>query len=130
MNKKGVIGIILLVCVYIFSGIPCPIKLVTGISCGGCGMTRAVKCLLSGDFGAAFHYHPLVLVFPVYFIILFCKNKIGEKTFKTITQIFLLLVFAVYFIRIFNPLDEVVTADIKDGIIYKMLHYAAERRFI
>ena len=121
MNKKGVIGIILLVCVYIFSGIPCPIKLVTGISCGGCGMTRAVKCLLSGDFGAAFHYHPLVLVY---------KNKIGEKTFKTITRIFLLLVFAVYFIRIFNPLDEVVTADIKNGIIYKMLHYAAERRFI
>ncbi len=37
----------------------CPIKLVTGLSCLGCGMTRSVLLVLSGDIQAAFRMHPL-----------------------------------------------------------------------
>ena len=49
-------------------GISCPIKFVTGISCAGCGMTRAWKVLLfHGDFRQAFYYHPLFLL-PVGFL--------------------------------------------------------------
>jgi hypothetical protein len=29
--------------------------------CPGCGMTRAVRFFLAGDFGASFHMHPLAL---------------------------------------------------------------------
>ena len=32
----------------------------TGISCPGCGMSRAVLLMLSGHFRAAFRMHPLV----------------------------------------------------------------------
>lgn len=42
------------------TGIGCPIRFFTGISCPGCGMSRAVLLLLSGHFQAAFRMHPLV----------------------------------------------------------------------
>ncbi|WP_373689128.1 DUF2752 domain-containing protein [Clostridium sp. YIM B02551] len=40
-------------------GIGCPIKFLTGISCAGCGMTRAWIRVIHLDFKGAFYYHPL-----------------------------------------------------------------------
>jgi len=42
------------------TGIGCPIRFFIGISCPGCGMSRAVLLMLSGHFQAAFRMHPLV----------------------------------------------------------------------
>jgi hypothetical protein len=39
----------------------CPIALITGIACPGCGMTRAVSHLIQGDMAGALTYHPLVI---------------------------------------------------------------------
>jgi len=41
-------------------GITCLIKKTTGISCPGCGMTRALLALVRLDVSAALYYHPLV----------------------------------------------------------------------
>lgn len=44
----------------------CAFKLVSGLDCPGCGMTRALSALLHGDVDAAVLFHPLVVVvFPV-----------------------------------------------------------------
>ena len=51
------------------TGIGCPIKFFTGISCGGCGMTRALAALVSLRIRDAFYYHPLVLVPPIYCVL-------------------------------------------------------------
>lgn len=40
----------------------CPMAVVTGIPCPGCGMTRATLSALHGDFATAFRYHPLALL--------------------------------------------------------------------
>ena len=40
----------------------CPIRRFWGISCPGCGMTRACAALLRLDFQTAAAYHPLVFV--------------------------------------------------------------------
>ena len=40
--------------------IPCLFRLVTDISCPGCGMTRACVSLAQGEFAAAWSYHPFV----------------------------------------------------------------------
>jgi hypothetical protein len=37
----------------------CPINLLTGFNCLGCGLTRSVLLVLSGDFSAAFQMHAL-----------------------------------------------------------------------
>lgn len=55
-------------------GITCPILFMTGISCAGCGMTRAWLSLFRLDFGAAFYYHPLFWL-PALLIVLFLFEK-------------------------------------------------------
>jgi hypothetical protein len=37
----------------------CPFKLMTGLPCPGCGMTRSVVALLHGDITTSTYYHPL-----------------------------------------------------------------------
>ena len=46
-------------------GIACPIHAATGIYCPGCGGTRAVKAVLTGDLPLAFHDNALLMVSPV-----------------------------------------------------------------
>jgi len=43
----------------------CPIALLTGVPCPGCGMTRAASALLRGDLSLALDYHPLIPLFAV-----------------------------------------------------------------
>lgn len=38
---------------------PCPFLAVTGLPCPTCGITRAARLALHGDFGGAFRMHPL-----------------------------------------------------------------------
>lgn len=46
-------------------GVGCPIKFMTGVSCPGCGMTRAWLELAQGHLAAALAYHPLFWAVPV-----------------------------------------------------------------
>ena len=43
-------------------GYSCPIKLVAGVPCPTCGITRACRLVLHGDFAEATAMHPLVWV--------------------------------------------------------------------
>ena len=61
--KTVIISIIMVIIAYgimQYMGITCPIKYITGISCAGCGMTRAWIALLHFDINTAFMYHPLL----------------------------------------------------------------------
>ena len=46
-------------------GHACPINLIFGVPCPGCGLTRAVLLFLRGDFAGAFAMHPLFVVLPL-----------------------------------------------------------------
>ena len=48
----------------------CPSVILTGLPCAGCGMTRAVFFLASGQFGRAWRLHPMA--FPVLLFVLYC----------------------------------------------------------
>ncbi len=41
---------------------PCPLRIVTGLPCPTCGMTRATRLALHGDFASATHMHPMWFV--------------------------------------------------------------------
>lgn len=43
-------------------GIPCPIRLVTGFKCPGCGVTHMCAALLRLDISAAFAANPMILL--------------------------------------------------------------------
>lgn len=112
--------IILVFLLYIFD-IGCPIRYMTGISCPGCGMTRAVDSLIHCDIKMAFHYHPLIFFLPIIGIVFFFKDKIYTNIFNVIIIIFIIIFIAVYIIRLIDPNNNVVYIDFKHSFIYKII---------
>ncbi|MGP4016420.1 DUF2752 domain-containing protein [Saccharopolyspora sp. 5N708] len=47
---------------------PCPIKLLTGLDCPGCGATRMFYSLLHGDLLSALHFNAAAVVFIPFFL--------------------------------------------------------------
>lgn len=39
----------------------CPFRALTGIPCPGCGMTRAMRCLLVGNLAQSLAWHPMAV---------------------------------------------------------------------
>lgn len=90
--------------------IGCPILYLTGISCPGCGLTRAYFSLLRGDISGAFAYHPLWWGIPVG-VLLLAVTEYSEKFRKLAGSglvVLLLLWIIVYLERLFDMGDSVV----------------------
>ena len=118
---KGMIAIVVLYVFLSFIGIGCPIKFITGISCAGCGMTRAWKCFLTGNIQGAFYYHPLFFL-PIFFILLLLfKKKIPEAIYKAVITGLLVIFLVVYVVRLLDPNDTVVEIDVKHHFLLKLL---------
>lgn len=111
--------IALLYIFYNFIGIGCPIKFLTGISCAGRGMTRALICFLHLDIFGAFYYHPLFFLPIIYFFLFLFKEQIPSKFFNSLLFVGISLFLTIYIYRIFNPDDIVININIKNGFIYK-----------
>lgn len=122
----SIIAIIALYGVFSIVGIGCPIKFLTGISCAGCGMTRAWKCLLTGKIEEAFDYHPLVLL-PLLFVIFYTqKKKIPQKLYDRIVIVMAILFLIVYVARMLNQNDLIVEFDIKNGFLFLIFNFLGE----
>ena len=99
-------------------GIGCPIKFISGISCPGCGMSRAWMWALLLDFESAFYFHPLFWAVPV-FPLLFILNRAGKLSDKKYDLCLIIvgaLFLTVWLVRMFMGSDIVVFAPEK-GII-------------
>lgn len=108
-------------------GIGCPIKFVTGISCAGCGMTRAWLALLRLDVRTAFAYHPLFWLPPVALIIFAMKRKIPQKMYKLLLFTIVLLFGIVYMYRMIGD-DQIVIFEPKKGIFFRIAEFIYNRR--
>ena len=89
-------------------GITCPIKYITGISCPGCGMTRAYLCLLQLDLRGAFYYHPLFFMPPVVLTVYFFRSRIPKKVYRLFLLTTAVLFVIIYVVRLFSPYNDVV----------------------
>lgn len=128
MEKLKNLGVFLLIVLLYLafmtvSSIGCPIRWFTGISCPGCGMSRAFFSLLRLDFAGAFRYHPLIypviLFVPYYF--LGSEKTHSRKAAKKILLIFLaILAIFLWIFRIFHE-DSVVSIDLANGAMIKYL---------
>ena len=104
--------------IYSFTG--CPIKTLTGISCPGCGMSRAWGQLLQLHFQAAFAYHPLCLG-PVLFVIAYVLRVNGHPKVYRWTCVGLVAAFLlVYALRMVAPANNVVVFAPEEGLIWKL----------
>ena len=104
-------------------GLGCPIRALSGLSCPGCGMTRAVLSVLRLDFSAAFHYHPLFFLPPFMFMLFLFEDFIKPKYYKTAWIAIIVLFILVYLYRLLFTENDVVVIDIQSGLVLKLLHY-------
>lgn len=125
-NRKSELGLVFGLALYmliaIVFSIPCPIRFLTGVSCPGCGMTRAALSLLRLDFSAAFHYHPLVFVLlPVAVTLYILTAKKLPKARRVFLLCVAFLFIAVYLYRFIFVKPEVLVFDPQNGFILSIL---------
>lgn len=93
----------------IIAGIPCQVKALFGVPCPTCGMTRAIRLALGGNFGAAFRMHPLFWLVPAAFAaIFFTKSRRLQKAILIFSLAALLCVWLVRMLLCFPtvpPMD-------------------------
>ena len=122
-NALVVIALSVTACIYIlFYALKaeCPIKHIFGISCAGCGMTRALLSALRLDFASAFYYHPLwFAVIPDFalLLILYCRKK--EKAFSAALIASVASLLAVYIVRLLFGDGNVVVFEPMESAIAK-----------
>jgi hypothetical protein len=105
-------------------GITCPIRYVFGVSCPGCGMTRACISALRLDFTAAFAYHPLwVLMVPTAVFIVLCRWRGWRRALHVGVMAVALLLCAVYVLRMVWATSEVVVFAPKSGLLWKAITF-------
>lgn len=84
----------------------CPFRIVLGIPCAGCGMTRAVICLITGDIKNAMQLNPAAPFWVAFLICFFWKRYIAGDEKKSIIIIWLIITciitFVIYLHRIFT----------------------------
>lgn len=130
------LGLLLLVLLFSYR---CPFRLLFGIPCPGCGMTRAFLCLLRLDIRGAFHYHPLfplVLLLALWggFALLHKRTapSVPKQSFfrqKRMRRLLLVAACAmfliVYLIRLFSGSD-VVYIDFENSLLGRLLRFLNE----
>ena len=118
---SAVAAVVILYIILESLGVTCPIKYLTGISCAGCGMSRAWISLLHLNLRDAFMYHPLFFLPPVALIIMLCKSKINIKFYKifmfTIAGAFVI----VYLYRMIAGNDNIVVFEPQNNIIFRIM---------
>ena len=120
--KQGINMILVIASIYIvlaYFEIGCPIKFLTGISCAGCGMTRAWLSVLKLNLKQAFYFHPLFWTVPIGIFIYLLRKRVSEKNVRFVIGIFIFLFTAVYIMRMMDPEDIVVNFEIYESIVWK-----------
>ena len=106
--------------------IPCPIRWITGISCAGCGMTRAWLSLLQGKITESLYYHPLALMIPIILCWWFLKEHLNTSVYKLGNVMFIIIFLVVYIIRLLGK-NDLITIDIFNGVIYQVGEYIIKK---
>lgn len=103
------------------AGIGCPIRFLTGISCPGCGMTRAMWQLLTLDLSAALEYHPLcVMMIPVAALWLYFDIRRKPRATRILLGLTAGALVAVYLWRMLAGGDSVVVFSPREGFLYRL----------
>lgn len=115
---------IIIVAIYIIFnifGAGCPIKFLTGISCPGCGMTRAILAAIRLQFNEAFYFHPLFGLVPFMFALYLFEDYLKPIHVKYIWIVILVLFLVVYFLRLFIFKNDIVSIDIYNSSVIRFI---------
>lgn len=102
------------------AGITCPIRFLTGVSCAGCGMSRAWLALLRLDFAAAWGYHPLFWLPVSVALVLLLRHRLPKWLTRAVVAVACVLLLIVYAIRMLQPDNTIVVFAPETGLIYRV----------
>lgn len=105
-------------------GVTCPIRFLTGVSCAGCGMSRAWLSLVRLDVAGAFSFHPLFWLPVPAAVVLLLKKKLSDKLYYSLIVTIGVLFLAVYVFRLLSPEDAIVVWEPAHGLIGQFLSRA------
>lgn len=88
-------------------------------------MTRACLRLACLDFKMAFYYHPLCFLMPVLVPAFLWRERIGRSLWAKIQWGIILLFLLVYLIRLLDPDNHVVAAEVEKGLFYRVFQSVA-----
>ena len=131
MKKQDLAALAVIAALYAalhFAGFGCPIKAVTGVSCAGCGMTRAWLSALSGDWAAAFSYHPLFWMVPFGALLFFLRKRLPRRLVTVLAWAAGIAFAAVYAVRLADPEDTVVVFAPETGLLHRILRLLPLRK--
>lgn len=122
-RKKKLIELVIAVLIILFlrdlTGIGCPIKFATGISCPGCGMSRALLAAVHLEFEKAFYFHPLFFLVPSGGIFFLFQNKLSKRSVHIFWGIVTALFLVVYIIRLLFFQNEVIVCQPDQSIFFR-----------
>lgn len=101
----------------------CPFRFFLGLSCPGCGMTRAYIQVLHLNFTTAFYFHPLYPLVPIMGLMWLFEDKIKPNWNRLFWIVVIVLFIAVYLIRFQDPNQDIVSFDFKESFLYKLYHF-------
>ena len=111
IREYWVVAITLAVCFVVVNLIFhtfCPMVIISGLPCPGCGLTRSIRYLLSGNIGQSLYINPMgipIVCIMIYFF--FNRYILGRKakgmTLLIACVIFMLLVQYVWRMYVFFP---------------------------
>ncbi|MBO5355857.1 MAG: DUF2752 domain-containing protein [Clostridia bacterium] len=103
-------------------GITCPIRYACGISCPGCGMTRACVNAFRLDFSAAFGYHPMwILMPPLAIFVSLCLWRRWRRALRIGVTAVALVLCVVYVCRMVLSTGNVVVFEPQNGLIWRAI---------
>ena len=92
----------------------CPVRILLGLPCPGCGMTRAAFCLFTGHPAEAMQYHALVIPWVLYVLYRLCfryvlmKKPRFDKVLLTALCV-VTLIYYLYRMCVYYPSSEPMT---------------------
>ena len=109
------------------AGVGCPIRAVTGVSCAGCGMTRAWGRALQGDWMGALRCHPLFWTVPLLVLAFLLRGRLSQTARRGIAGLALAAFLVVYGVRLALPGDIIVVFQPQEGLFFQGAAFALKR---
>lgn len=99
----------------------CPFRYLLGISCPGCGMTRALLACLRLDFSSAFSFHPLFFLLPIFLLGYYLEPWINWKNTRIVLVLFAFAFLGIYLMRLLVWHDPIVAWHLESGLFSRIL---------
>lgn len=115
------ISIGLVVIIYDTLGMGCPFRFFLGVSCPGCGITRAWLSFFKGDLSLAFYYHPLFLTVAPMAVLVLLRKNVDKRLFSVCLGIYIIAMFVVYAMRITDHTQDIVIYKPETGLYMKVI---------